>query len=272
MLSIKSVLYDDRIEKWRIEPKKVHHHILIYVTSGTVVYQLLDQFVELQQGEALLIPSGTSRSCHNDKDPHQKYSAHFTSSGHADTLLDPLREYGFFTCKIHNGDYFKQRFSTLLLQWFNRTPGFELICEGILSEMLGWMIQDSHKQRSSAIKHDLMARLQNYIVHNHCKAIRLSDLADYIERSPNHVTKLFKETLGQTPIDYIHQVKISVACELLKNSKMTIAEISDHLGYCEQSHFHRVFKKITGLVPLAVQKGQPITLLPLPKIGRSPRT
>lgn len=265
MLSIKSVIYDDRIEKWSINDKKVPHHILIFVTSGKVVYHLLDQVVELKQGDVMFIPAGTSRSCQNeDKELHQKYSTHFTSAGNADAALAPLRANGFFTCKIQNEIYFKQRFSVLLMQWFNQTSGNELICEGILTELLGWVIQEhSRKQGVSAVKQDLMNRLQSYIIHNHCKPLRLSDLADHIERSPNHVTKLFKETLGQTPVEYIRQVKVSVACELLKNSGMTIAEISDHLGFCEQSHFHRVFKTCTGLAPSAVQKGHPVAFMPL---------
>ncbi|MBD2864165.1 helix-turn-helix domain-containing protein [Paenibacillus oceani] len=269
MFSIKTVIYDDRVEKWAITDKKVPHHILIYVTSGRVVYRMLGQDVTLEQGDILFIPAGTSRSCHNDKELHQKYSAHFTSSGNADTELFPLRDKGFYTDKIHNDHYFRQRFSMLLMQWFNRSSGSSpLICEGILSELIGLIIQDSQKQRSSAIKHELMNRLQTYIVHNHCQPIKLSDLAEYVDRSPNHITKLFKETLGQTPVDYIHQVKIAVACELLQSSRMTIAEISDHLGYCEQSHFHRVFKTITGFTPSVVQKGQPVTIIPLPKAGR----
>jgi AraC-like DNA-binding protein len=77
--------------------------------------------------------------------------------------------------------------------------------------------------------------------------------------------------LGQTPIDYIHQVKVSVACELLKGGGMTIAEISDHLGYCEQSYFHRIFKKFTGVAPTAVQKGHSIAFVPLPGLSAAAR-
>jgi AraC-like DNA-binding protein len=152
----------------------------------------------------------------------------------------------------------------LLLQSFDPAPGGELICQGILLELIGRIVRDVQQNQASAIKRTLIQRLQTFIVHNHNKPIHLSDLAAHIDRSPNHITKIFKEVLGQTPIDYIHQVKISVACELLKVGSMTIAEISDHLGYCEQSYFHRMFKKFTGVAPSAVLKGQPVVTMPLP--------
>lgn len=270
--TLKSVLYDDRIEKWQIREERVHHHILIFITGGQAIYHSGGEVFELHQGDVLFIPAGTIRSCHNDaKGPHQKYSAHFTTAGEADKTVEALRQRGMFKWNIHNADYFRQRFSMLLLQWFDQTPGGLLICQGILLELIGRLIHDTQQQIRSAVKKDLIHKLQAYIVHNKSKPIQLSDLARHIDRSPNHVTRIFKEVLGQTPIDYIHQVKVSVACELLKSSGMTIAEISDYLGYCEQSYFHRIFKKFTGVAPTAVQKGHPIAFVPLPGVSGAAR-
>ncbi|TNJ67821.1 helix-turn-helix transcriptional regulator [Paenibacillus hemerocallicola] len=272
MFTLKSVLYDDRIEKWQIRDEPVYHHILIFVSGGKVIYQVKEEVLELHEGDVLFIPSGTIRSCQNDaKGPHQKYSAHFTASGEAEAALDVLREHVVFKWSMHNANYFRQRFSMLLMQWFDQVHGGHLICQGILLELVGRLIHDARHKHSSAVKKDLINRLQNYIVHNHCKPIQLSDLAHHIDRSPNHVTRIFKEMLGQTPIDYIHQVKVSVACELLKGGGMTIAEISDHLGYCEQSYFHRIFKKFTGVAPTAVQKGHSIAFVPLPGLSAAAR-
>lgn len=267
MIHLKSVLYDDRIEKWQIREDRVPHHIFIFVTGGTVIYYIGGERIELNPGDILFIPSGTVRSCHNDsKGPHQKYSAHFTISDEEEEAIRLLQERGANKWTAHNANYFRQRFAMLLLQWFEQTPGGRLICQGIVLELIGRLINDALSKTSSAVKKDLIHKLQNYIVHNHNKPIQLSDLAHHIDRSPNHVTRIFKEVLGQTPIEYIHQVKVSVACELLKSNLMTIAEISDHLGYCEQSYFHRVFKKFTGVAPTAVQKGAPLSFIPHPAI------
>jgi AraC-like DNA-binding protein len=266
MLGLKSVIYDDRIENWQIKEVALPHNILIYVVSGKVNYLLNGNKVNMTKGDVLFISAGTIRSCDNDPEgPHQKYSAHFYNTDIGNTQLLESR---YLHGQIRNVDYFKQRFSMLLLQWFDRDPGNSLICEGILQELLGITIKGMQQRiEVSAQKQELVSHLQNYILHNHSKSIRLNDLAEHVQRSPNHITKIFKQVLKQTPIDYIHQIKVSIACEMLRNTLLTVAEISDYLGYCEQSYFHRIFKKFTGVTPSALQKGAPI-LLPLPNYAQ----
>jgi len=261
MIALKSVLYDDRIEKWHIPEEQVCCHILLYVTGGKVIYHIQGEILELQEGDVLFIPEGTMRSCHNDASgPHRKYAAFFSASGEIESALAAFQEQGEWKWRVHSANYFKQRFAMLLMQWFAQGAGGSLICQGILIELIGRLIHEAQHKQSSIVKKELVNRLQSYILHNHCKPIQLSDLARHIDRSPNHVTRVFKEILGQTPINYIHQVKVSIACELIKVNSMTIGEISNHLGYCEQSYFHRIFKKFTGVSPTDVQRGHEPTL------------
>jgi len=225
MIALKSVLYDDRIEKWHIREEQVRDHILLYVTGGKGIYYINGEILELQKGDVLFIPAGTRRSCHNDTSgPHQKYAAHFMATGDIESALDDLQGQGGLKWRVHNANYFRQRFAMLLMQWFGQGRGGNLICQGILIELIGRLTQDAQHKQSSMVKKELINRLQSYIVHNHCKSIQLSDLAHHIDRSPNHVTRIFKEMLGQTPINYIHQVKVSVACELMKVNNMTIGD------------------------------------------------
>lgn len=261
MLGIKSVIFDDRIENWRIPDNPVPHNIMIYMVSGKVTYSLNGEKVVLCKGDVLFISEGTFRACDNDPEgPHQKYSAHFRGSGHP--VLRPLLENAYLYGQIRNSDYFKQRFSMLLLEWFDRGDGHDLICEGVLLELLGLTLKSIRRNEVTVQKQELLNQLQTYILHNHCKPLRLTDLADHVQRSPNHITKIFRQVLKQTPIDYIHQVKISIGYEMLRNNRLTVAEVSDHLGYCEQSYFHRIFKKFTGVAPSAVQKGGPPAFFP----------
>lgn len=256
MLGIKSVIFDHDIEGWYIEDARVPYHILMFVASGAVSYTIGGKELLLREGEAMFIPAGTSRSAHNVAGSgHQKYAAHFLGGRGAEQALAELATYALQPVRLQSAGYFRQRFSMLLTQWFAHPSGSPLIAEGILLELLGRLAQEVRQQPVSPVMQGLVSRMQSYIVHHYGDQIRLEDLARHIGRSPNHVSKLFKQVLGQTPMEYIHEVKIAVACELLRSSDMNIAEISDHLGYCEQSYFHRVFKKYTGASPSAVQKG-----------------
>ena len=55
--------------------------------------------------------------------------------------------------------------------------------------------------------------------------------------------------VGQSPIDYLTNYRISEACSLLKNSNLSIAEIAVSVGFFDQFYFSRVFKKVKGVPP-----------------------
>jgi len=256
-LTLKSVVYDDRVKHLQLAKKEARHQTLIFVTSGQATYWLNGTEIDLNKGDVLYIPSGEAVGFNaSGHHKHQKYSVHFSSTEDADQLLTALfstSDY-YYKCHMRNFDYFKQRCSMLLQLWSDSSPGHHIICQGILLELIGLILKNAEEpQHNSAKKQYFISQLQNYIVSNCCKSIRLTDLADYIERSPNYVTKIFKDVLDQSPIEYIHQVKIAKAFELLQTNSMTVSDISDHLGYCELSYFHRIFKKFTGVTPSSVQ-------------------
>jgi YesN/AraC family two-component response regulator len=131
---------------------------------------------------------------------------------------------------------------------------FETICHGILVELLGVMARETGVEHFSPIKLRLMQQVQEYIMEHYREPIRISDLAWLISRSPNYVTQTFKEVIGLTPITYLHQIRIHSVRDLILNTKMTIGEVSDYLGYSDQAHFNRVFKKFMGYPPSSITR------------------
>lgn len=74
-------------------------------------------------------------------------------------------------------------------------------------------------------------------------------LADITGYTTNYFAKVFKEVTGIYIIDYIRQVRINKAKELLKKSSHKINEISDMVGFINTSYFYSAFKKEVGLTP-----------------------
>ena len=75
-------------------------------------------------------------------------------------------------------------------------------------------------------------------------------IANAIYMSRSHLSTLFKKMYHKNLIDYIHEVKIGKAKELLKDRTKSITQIAAYLGYSSSSHFSRVFKKIQRMTPL----------------------
>jgi AraC family transcriptional regulator len=79
--------------------------------------------------------------------------------------------------------------------------------------------------------------------------LTVSGIARVVGLSPNHFTQLFKESTGQSPYQYVVEARVRKAKELLTTAKFTISEAAHHVGFVDQSHLTRHFKRVFGLPP-----------------------
>ncbi|MBV6627060.1 MAG: helix-turn-helix transcriptional regulator [Rivularia sp. (in: Bacteria)] len=79
--------------------------------------------------------------------------------------------------------------------------------------------------------------------------LSLNKLAASVQMSPYYFSRLFKETTGFTPHKYVIRCRIERAKELLKQGKLSIAEIAKSVGFVDQSHLNRHFKRTLGITP-----------------------
>jgi AraC family transcriptional regulator len=79
--------------------------------------------------------------------------------------------------------------------------------------------------------------------------VTVSGIAQAVYLSPYHFTKLFKESTGQSPYQYVVDARVKKAKELLTTGKFTIGEVAHHAGFADQSHLTHHFKKVLGLPP-----------------------
>ncbi|MEM9361430.1 MAG: response regulator transcription factor [Bacteroidota bacterium] len=89
----------------------------------------------------------------------------------------------------------------------------------------------------------------NYINNNPDKRLTLNELAAVAEMSIYHFARSFKSYLGKTPFQYVMEVKIERAKLLLTTTTKDIIQIGLDIGYENQSHFTKNFKKVVGITP-----------------------
>lgn len=97
-------------------------------------------------------------------------------------------------------------------------------------------------------------RAQTYILENVSKNITVKDVSEYVHRSPEYFTKVFKSKTGQNIKSYIMQVKLNVAKDLLANPNIPISLIAAEVGYSNFSHFTQIFKKYELITPTEYRK------------------
>ncbi|MBS4174460.1 response regulator [Bacillus sp. FJAT-49736] len=102
--------------------------------------------------------------------------------------------------------------------------------------------------RSSHMKGYLL-KAREYIMEHFNKNITLEEVAEYVELSPYHFSKLFKEKYGVNFIDYVTDLRIEQAKKEMLNTNKSLKEICFNVGYKDPNYFSRVFKKKTGVAP-----------------------
>ena len=92
-------------------------------------------------------------------------------------------------------------------------------------------------------------RVCDYI-HDHLNSdMAVADLARVVNLSPHHFSMRFKQTLGIPPHQYVLRERIDAAQRHLAAGHMTLSEVALSLGFSDQSHFSRAFRKVTGTTP-----------------------
>jgi AraC-like DNA-binding protein len=95
-------------------------------------------------------------------------------------------------------------------------------------------------------------RVQKVIVlirGNPSKPLTLGKLAQAVEISASRLRHLFKDEVGSTPTQYLKEVRMQIARELLETSSLRIKQVMMSIGVNDESHFVRDFKKAFGMTP-----------------------
>lgn len=95
---------------------------------------------------------------------------------------------------------------------------------------------------------------EKYILNNYNYPITLKDVSGFIHVNPTYFSYLFRKVKGYTFKNYLTQLRIEKAKQLLLNSSLTVSDISQLIGYDDSNYFSRVFKKVTGFPPSLYRK------------------
>ncbi|WP_456277555.1 helix-turn-helix domain-containing protein [Bacillus sp. AK128] len=100
-----------------------------------------------------------------------------------------------------------------------------------------------------------IVQCQSYIYKHLYEEISLADLAKVANMNPNYLSTTFKKEVGLSVTEYILRERIKEAKKLLSHSDYSISEIYTWLNFHDQSHFTKVFKKMTGVTPKKYRSG-----------------
>lgn len=232
---------------------------LCRVLDGDMTLQVENEFLALHQGQMFLIPSGVlhnelsdGRSCTTAWFVFFRNGVHINISGFSAN--------GAF--QVYHGQRVNLDPVVVNLIVSDITKELDTSRSGAMTLMKCSLLQllvllqrqlektDKHQtpeQWRESVVRDVVTHLQE----NPGVVPDLSQLADRCALSPNHLSSIFKTVTGKTISAYCGELRIRRAQELLRTTPMKLRQIAEHLGYYDQYHFCKAFKKATGMSPSA---------------------
>lgn len=98
-------------------------------------------------------------------------------------------------------------------------------------------------------------KIQDFIYKNYGDDVSISYVSELFNLSPSYLSKLFHEKTGQKYIDFVTQVRIEKAKQIIiENTSATVKQVAEAVGYSSVRHFSKTFQKYTGKLPSDFRK------------------
>jgi len=109
---------------------------------------------------------------------------------------------------------------------------------------------NSKRVKTGQYNQNIIYKMKKYINDNLDKPISIDDISNNLAYNKSYLIRLFKKETGITPQDFIINQKINRAKELIRKSNTTtLSDLAQTVGFYDQSHFNRNFKRIFALSP-----------------------
>jgi AraC-like DNA-binding protein len=239
------------------------YYELCICVEGGLVLQLGEYLYELGSGQVALIFPGVAHTEYPRSGLN--YSAIWLAIDENNNTVIHLsgcnKESGFHTVQ---GYSFKPDFPLYeQIQNLQREKQYKFLyyIEKIKASIIAVLVDvvrnvskfDRHEE--DVWKDVLVSDVKRYITKHYTKHITLTEICKEICISTNYLNNVFKSITGKTVIQYIEDYKIEKAKQQLLMPGNRIKVVASELGYYDQYHFSKIFKKETGLSPTQFIKG-----------------
>ena len=224
---------------------------LLYLVSGKMDVRLPDGIHEASAGSVMLFPPTYHyRYVYSGDDTLSYLWVHFTGS-YARRFLEEIGLSASPQLRYASTDNgILKNFNRIFEIFEGHSPlkRHELACA--LERLLLSVSLSVNAQKQNPLERSI-----RYINASYNTDIRIPQLAKMENLSNSRYVALFKEIMGVPPTVYIINLRMSIACELLRSTDMSIQQIGILVGYSDSHFFSKLFKKQVGVAPRYYRSG-----------------
>lgn len=213
---------------------------LIYIEKGKMEFLYDDKAFIVGEGEAVLLDFRRPHYYRSLSDRLEKWEVIFDGA-FAKDYYDLITDKWGYRFRVHGR--IRGTIREMMQELGNPLPD-----DHLLSALFHILFSDLVKEHSLKLSPPIRKAL-DYISENSMQHIQVNEIADYVGLSRSYFSRLFAKETGQTPYEYLLEIRINKAKQMLALDALSVAEIAEQCGFVNASHFVRVFRGKTGQTP-----------------------
>lgn len=257
---------------WYMAERRLLDYLLVYIQKGRCRFWVDGKPYLFEQGEFCLIQPNSTTIL-------EGLSNTVTPFAHFDLFYNPEREKSFPTKAgqtvldpyLHllqprlddllgvsipsrlqptSSAKFRDTFLQVVEHWQYRDPVMQLRAQSGMTELAIMLLEQYLADRpSQRIPQHTLGWITSYISLHLDQDIGIEDMAHRANLSPSRFNAVFKEQYGMTPHQYLLDMRIGHACDLLRNTELSQEQIASYCGFADVHHFSKSFSRKQGMPP-----------------------
>ncbi|MGO4183595.1 helix-turn-helix domain-containing protein [Paenibacillus sp. TAF43_2] len=139
-------------------------------------------------------------------------------------------------------------------EWNQTTALDKLHVKSIFYQFVYELLRQLNHQDVKPVRPDLASLATHYIHEHYAEMITLESIAQALDCSEGHLSRQFRNTMQNSPIHYLSQVRMNQAIQLLMRTEATLQEVAEQVGFPDAHSLSRSFKKYIGISPARFRK------------------
>lgn len=249
--------------------KNYHYHNsfeIYYLCSGERSYFIKDKTYHIKKGNIVLINEYDIHCTRNIGElGHERIVLNFNKK-----FINDLSEkmdadlYECFEKNIHvikldlqEQIYIESLINTMYNEYINKKENYIPYLKTALIQLLLFVNRHNDstvKSEDVVTTHKTISKAIGYINTNYAEDITLQSISEKFFISTYYFSRKFKEITNLSFTDYLNNVRVKEAQELLRKKDYNITQVGEMVGYKNTTYFGRTFKKLTGMSPMNYKK------------------
>ena len=248
-----------------VEPPHTHDFIeIVYVFSGNTTHVIDGVEYAVKHGDLLFLNYGSTHAFFSDK-PYSYVNICFSPETLGNAVVTAENAFSLLSLTAFNemradaeggvlsfageerGEV-EQILRAMMREYERREPSWDTVMESYLSILITRMLRKTRLTASRTMD-DAWRVLSDYIDENLGEELTLSALASKCFYNPSYFSRAFKEKFGVSFVEYVGRKRVEHAIALLRESEMSIDEISEGVGFADRRNLYHAFSKYAGATP-----------------------